>query len=122
MPANDAVLENAYSAQDYLDVNVKDDTRVAQTHVDGIAIHQFKDYVGTETNCKLEWEGQSSIAPSSVTVYLQIYNQNTTTWDAVVSNNATAVDTDFILTGDVTDLTNYKDNNLISCRVYQASS
>jgi len=54
------------------------------------------------------------------TVFLQIYNQNTTTWDAVDSDNASAVNTDFILKGTIPDLTNYKDgSNVMSCRVYQ---
>lgn len=94
--------------------------RVAQTAIGEFAIHQFKDFVGTNTSCTLEWEGQTDLAPSTSTVYLQIYNQNTTTWESVDSDNATAINTDFILTANIADLTNYKDgSDLISCRVYQ---
>jgi hypothetical protein len=38
----------------------------------------------------------------------------------VDSDSATAADTDFILTADMTDLTDYKNaSGVISCRVYQ---
>jgi len=54
------------------------------------------------------------------TVFLQIYNRDTTTWETIDSDNSTAADTDFILTADMADLTDYKDNNnVIVCRVYQ---
>lgn len=38
-----------------------------------------------------------------------------------MSANASAVDTDFILTANVPDLTNYKSGETITCRVYQLS-
>ena len=83
-------------------------------------IHQFKDYAGESSSCTLEWEGQTSLVPSLSTVYLQIYNRNTTTWDTVDSDNFSNANTDFILTADIANLTNYKDGgNVISCRVYQ---
>ena len=120
MPADDTDLENAYSDQDYIDVNTKDDVRVEQTASSEYAMHQFKDYVGGSSSANLEWEGQSDLAPSSSTVYLQIYNRNTPAWETVDSDNTTAANTDFSLTANVADLTNYKDGSgVISCRVYQ---
>lgn len=82
-------------------------------------IHQFKNFVGDETACQLEWEGKTTFAPSSSTVYLQIYNIILTQWDTVDSDNTSNVDTDFSLLAEVADLTNYKQNGVISCRVYQ---
>ena len=83
-------------------------------------IHQFKNFLGTGGAATLEWEGQTSLAPSSSTVYLQIYNRNSAEWDTVDSDNSSPVDTDFILTVDIGDLTDYKDgSNVVSCRVYQ---
>jgi hypothetical protein len=120
LPGNDNDLETAYSTQDYTDVDTNNEVRVAQTATSEHAIHQFKDWVGAETSCDLEWEGQTTLAPTSSTVYLQIYNQNTTTWDAVDSDNETGADTDFTLSGNIADLTNYKTaSGTISCRVYQ---
>ena len=120
LPGNDDDLENVYSEQDYTDVATKDDVRVEQTASDEYALHQFKDYVGGSPSAYLEWEGQSDLAPSQSKVVLQIYNQNTTTWDDVAENNAENADTDFVLEGNIADLTNYKTpQNTISCRVYQ---
>jgi len=83
-------------------------------------IHQYKDFVGAETACSLEWEGQTTLLPSSSTVYLQIYNRNTPAWETVDSDNASPANADFTLSGNIADLTNYKDaSNVISCRVYQ---
>jgi hypothetical protein len=122
LPGDDADLETNYSVQDYLDVDTKNDIRVAQLADGEFAIHQFKDYVGAETSCTLEWEGQSDLAPSSSVVVLQIYNQNSTTWENVDTDNATDANTDFVLTGNKADLTDYKDGNIISCRVYQEAT
>jgi len=123
LPANDTDLETPYTPQDYLDVDTNDGVRVEQTATQQYMIHQFKDFVGDANACTLEWEGQTSLAPTSSTVYLQIYNQLTTTWDEVDTDGASSADTDFTLTGIVADTTNYKDTQkIISCRVYQLST
>ena len=120
LPANDDDLENAYTEQNYTDVDAKDDVRVGQSASGQYAIHQFKDYVGDETSCSLEWEGQTDQACSWSAVVLQVYNQNTPGWENVDSDNTTAKDTDFTLSGNIADLTNYKTaQKTISCRVYQ---
>lgn len=120
MPTTDNDLETAYSVQNYTDVATKDDVRVGQTATSQYAIHQFKDYASTSNGCTVEWEGQTNLDPSLSTVYLQIYNRNSSEWETIDSDNTSAVDTDFILTASVADLTNYKDGNtVISCRVWQ---
>jgi hypothetical protein len=122
LPANDNDLETGYSGTDYTDVASNNAIRVAQVTDTGkpYTIHQFKDYVGSNNSCTLTWDGQSDLAPSLSTVYLQIYNRNTSTWVEVDSDNLAAANTDFILTATIADLTNYKDvNSVISCRVYQ---
>jgi hypothetical protein len=123
LPANDNDLEVAYTAQDETDVSTKDDIRVGQTGVLEYMLHQFKDFVGSNTACQVEWEGQTSQAPSVSTVYLQVYNRTTGEWDTIDSDNTSNVDTDFSLLAEIPDLTNYKDaSNVISCRVYQLSA
>ena len=103
--------------QDGLDVATKNDVRVAQSATDEYAIHQYKDYVGALGSCDLEWEGQTNCAPVFSTVYLQIYNRDTLAWDTVDSDNALAVDTDFSLSANIADLTDYADGGgVISCR------
>ena len=113
-------LENNYSAQDYLDVDTKNDVRVGQSATAQYAIHQFKDYVGTATNCSLEWEGQTNCPPVLSPVLLQIFNRNTPAWETKDTDNTSAQDTDFTLTASIADLTNYKDvGGVIVCRVCQ---
>jgi len=120
LPVNDNDLETAYTSQEVIDVATKDDIRVDQTGIQQNIIHQFKDFVGGAGGCSLECELQSDLAPSSSAVYLQVYNQNSTTWETVDSDNATGANTDFILTAIIADATNYKDaGGLVSCRVYQ---
>lgn len=122
LPTDDADLETAYSVGDVTNVATKDDVRVDQSGTSQYMIHEFKDYTGENTRCTLEWEGMTTLAPSASTVYLQIYNRNTTSWETVDSDNTSLADVDFILTATIADLTNYKDGNtLIACRVYQLS-
>jgi hypothetical protein len=120
LPGDDADLETVYSAQDVTDVGTKDDVRVSQNAVAEFAIHQYKDYGGAAGVCDIEWEGQTNYAPTESTVFLQIYNRDTTTWETIDSDNTSAADTDFSLTAHMSSLTDYKDaSNTISCRVYQ---
>ncbi len=122
LPADDADLETAYSTQDYTDVSSRNDVRVAQTATSQYAIHQFKDFAATANACTIDWEGQTNLAPSLSTVYLQIYNRNSSTWETVDSDNSSAADADFPLSASVANLSNYKDASaVISCRVYQLS-
>jgi len=120
LPADDTDLENDYTGQEVTDVASKNDVRVDQTGTLEHMIHQYKDFVGSQDSCILEWEGQSSLAPSSSTIYLQIYNQDTTTWVTVDTDGISNADTDFSLLASIADLTDYKDaSNVISSRIYQ---
>ena len=119
LPNDDTDLETTYDAQDITDVATDNGVRVGQTGTAEYMIHQYKNFVPTGT-CIIDWNGQSSLAPSSSTVFLQIYNRDTTAWETIDSNNAASAGTDFDLSASIGDLTNYKDSgNVISCRVYQ---
>ena len=118
MPTNNADLETNYSAQDITDVSANDGTRVSQSATGEFAIHQYKDFTGNSGT--ITWEGQTNCEPSFSTVYLQIYNHNTSSWDTLDSDSTSPKDTDLTLTANVADFTNYKDTNkIMSCRVYQ---
>lgn len=120
LPANDDDLETVYSAQDVLDVASNDETRVGQVATGEYMIHQYKNFVGANTDCTLLWEGQSSLAPSASIVKLQIYNRDTPAWEDVDTDDTTGANSDFELTGVIADLTNYKStSNVISCRIWQ---
>lgn len=92
--------------------------RVGQTATDEYAVHQFKDYVSGDSAI-FECELQSDLAPSGSVVCLQIYNHDSSEWETIDSNNSASADTDFTLNAEIIDLTNYKDNNIVTCRVYQ---
>lgn len=66
-------------------------------------------------------EIQSTLAPSSSTVYLQVYNRDTELWETLDSEDSANADEDFVLSGDVSSsLTDYYDSNYwISFRIYQ---
>lgn len=123
LPGNDNDLENVYSLSDVTDVQSSNNVRVAQTGTNQYMLHQFKDYIGSASACNVSWEGQTTWPPSSSTVNLQIYNRNTTTWETIDSDNTSSVNTDFQLSANIADTTNYKDSNgFISCRVYQQAT
>ena len=96
---------------------------MGQTATGEFTIHQFKNYVGAASAVRLECELQTNNPPSLSTVYLQIYNRDSTTWENVDSDNTTAINTDFSLKADIADTTNYKNaSNVISCRGYQEAT
>ena len=120
LPTNDADLETMYTEQDLIDVATNDGVRVGQTATSEYAVHQFKDSTSGSNQCTIQWDGQTNCPPSLSTVYLQIYNQISGTWETVDSNNSAPADTDFTLSASMSDLTNYMTvGELISCRVYQ---
>jgi len=120
LPTDDSELETVYTDQEITDVATENSVWVAQTGLLEYTIHQYKNYVGSETNCVLTWKGRTNLAPSSSTVYLQIYNLDTLLWETVDSDNSSAVDTNFTLTAVIADLTDYKDvTGSMICRIYQ---
>jgi len=120
LPLNDDDLETNYSVQDEIDVETNDGDRVAQEATDEYAIHQYKDFIGNSESADVEWEGRTNQNCAFSTVFLQIYNQNETTWETLDSESAEVADTDFTLSGNIPDTTNYRDaSNIISCRIYQ---
>jgi len=124
LPTDDADLENAYSAQDYIDATIIDNILVNQSATGQYAVHQFKNYTGSLTGVKLNWYGKTNVAGTWSTIYLQIYNRVSPGWQTVDSNNTVAEATGFAMSATIPDenLINYRDNNsVISCRVYQLS-
>ena len=98
------------------------DVFVDQTATDEYAVFQFKnqgpDSITKPTaTCKVK----SDLAPSSSTVYLQVYNVNTTVWETIDSDSVTGADVEFTLTAILeTNLTDYHDVDFwYSFRVYQ---
>jgi hypothetical protein len=123
LPTNDNDLETAFSASDLDDVSSNNAVRVSQSATGEYAIFQFKDYVGSTTSISIVWDGQSTVAPTSSKVVLQIYDQEGGTWETLDEESAAGADTDFQLTANVSsDMDHYVNaQGIISCRVYQLS-
>ena len=123
LPSNDTNLSNEFTSQEYTDVASLDDIRVSQTS-SGYSVFLFKDKNNSQETVSVTCTGQSDYATSDSTVYLQIYNRNSTTWETLDTDNTTAVNTNFTLTGEqIINLSNYYDTNFwISCRVYQQAT
>lgn len=118
---NDDDLTTSYTSSELDDVATNDATRVGITG-GGYNAHLYK-YVHTNSTDQISvsWDGQTDLAPTTSTVYLQIYNRNSTTWETLDSDNTSSANTDFTLSGSkTTSLSDYYDgNNMISVRVYQ---
>jgi len=120
LPTTSADLETLYTDQEEIDVSTDNGTYV---NVEGsnYLIHQHAKVNSNKSALSIKWNGQSTLAPSSSTVYLQIYNFNTNSWETLSSNNSASANTDFSLTGSkTTNLTYYYDSdNYCYVRVYQ---
>jgi hypothetical protein len=123
LPANDADLETPFTCPEYIYVKTDDDVYTTIAGAGGqYTLKQFKNKHTNDTdNIVLTWKGKSNKAPSSSTVYLQIYNRNSTTWENLDSDSVTGADVEFTLSGSITsNHSDYYDaGNWISCRVYQ---
>lgn len=117
-------LANDYSAGDITDVSADDDDFKDLAGI-GFLVEQV-DILGANdtTNIDIAWKGKTTLAPSTSTVHLQVYNFDTTSWETLDSDSSTAADIEFSLSGYVdTDVENYYDaSNYAYVRVYQENS
>jgi len=120
LPTNDDDLSTLYNTQEYEDVSETDSVYVEQEGTLMYMLHEFKNFISDVPYCTVEWEGKTDLDLSASTCYLQVYNHDSDEWETVDSKNSGSVDTNFILTADIADTTDYKDTrNVITCRVYQ---
>jgi len=122
LPVDDTDLENLFRGQEYTDVHTENDVYVSQSAFTEYGIYEFKDqHTSVIEAPTVIAKVRSTIATTSVTAYLQIYNRDTTTWETLDSDSTTAADTKFTLTGTQHhNLDKYYDiNKWISYRLYQ---
>jgi hypothetical protein len=118
-------LANWFTGAEYTSVETKDGNRVIQpASSEQYSVFLFKDIYSGQVPFTVECNLQSSLAPSLSTVFLQIYNRVSMTWETLDSESLENADTDFTLTGEKsTNLADYFDAGFeISCRVYQQIS
>jgi len=126
LPANDDNLSTAFTGHEYDAVKLDDGTYVGQKfnfHM----LFEWKDMNPNSNNtdkikpsCKIK----SSLAPSISAMYLQVYNQTTSTWVTIATNNIADANVEFTINGSqFAEVDNfYKEDNgdyWVSCRVYQ---
>jgi len=122
LPSTDSVLGTLFTTTGYSNVTDDDNVYEDQAATDQYAIFLFKNRGEFNTDdIEVSWRGKTNIAPSTSTVFLQIYDHNLATWETLDSDAATAADTEFELTGAKTSSqSDYYDDNLwVTCRVYQ---
>ena len=108
---------------DYAKVALEDDIYVQQCAEDPeYAIFLFKKQHSNNKDVIIgQCKAKASIAPSSSTVYLQIYNRNSGSWETIDSDSTTGANTKFELLGtQSTNLSYYYDaENWVAFRVFQ---
>lgn len=123
LPTDDADLSTIYTGAEVDQVDADDADRVALAEVSGqYAIHLYKTrHTDVTKNIAVQWNGQSSIAPSTASVVFQIYNQVTPGWETLDTESAAGADTDFTLNGTVTaNADDYYDaGGWVAVRIYQ---
>jgi hypothetical protein len=121
LPADDANLETTFTGSNYTEVATDDDDYVSQTAVQEYPIFLFKKTFTNDWSFSITWKGKSNVSTYTNSVYLQIYNRDVASWEAVDSNSATAPGDEMIITGTISEnLSNYFDeSHVIACRVYQ---
>lgn len=122
LPLNDDDLEHLLTGSEYTDILTDNDVYVGQTATGQFAIFLSKNQGADDKGIILvECKAKSDLAPSSSTVYLQIYNRNSGDWENLDSDNVTAADTEFPLSGiQSANLGYYYDANYwVVHRIYQ---
>lgn len=127
LPTDKSNLATSYSTSDETDVATDNNIYVDLEGVDlGYMIHQYKyEHTNNTDNPTATWRGKSNHEPSTSTVYLQIWNNNTSAWEALDSDAVTGAGVEFELTGTKTaTVANYYDgaSNEVAVRVYQQKS
>ena len=122
LPTTEAQLANAFDLTRYEGVATDDNIFAGSAGDSTYNITVFsKRNTNNTDEISLTWRGKTNILPSVATVYLQIYNHNSDLWETIDSDNTTAINTEFELTGGkTTSLSNYYDaSNRITARIYQ---
>jgi len=118
------------SPDDYIYVQADDNTYVSTTATDEYAIFVWKDLNDNNTDSiKVRYKGKSSVSTSIQPVYLQIYNNDSSTWVQFDVDNSTTAGVEFELIGIVVG-SSVEDYYVVGddygywiiCRVYQHSN
>lgn len=116
-------LATAYTSQNYTDVltdnNVYVDLSSTST---GYFLNMFKHaHTNSVDPVTVNVKVKTTLAPSTSTIYLQLWNKTLSQWDTYDTDNTTAVNTELTLTAaeNVNQTDYYMTGNFVAARVYQ---
>lgn len=114
-------LATAFTPTEYTQVATDDTDRVDLTVNNIFGIYLFKIQNSNNTdNIDVTWNGQSSQAPTSSPVKLQIWDWEGSIWEDMDEENGVGANTDFNLTGTrSSEPHHYSGTFVVACRVYQ---
>jgi hypothetical protein len=123
LASDTADLGTLYSTADRSKVATVD-AETADIEGSNYLVHLFRKLAAPSTSFTGRWTGQSTLAASTSSVILQVYNYNTPGWETVDTDNTTAANTNITLEATVdTNINNYIDTaGVVSFRVYQDQS
>jgi len=123
LPSSSDDLYYSFSGADMNAVAAQDGLFFGQSGSSGHSVQQFKKYHNFPTAViTASWAGKTTVATTEKTCYLQIFNYNTESWETVDSNNSTAKNTYFELSGSPSTSDNsqyYDSDGFVAVRVYQ---
>jgi len=120
VPTNDANLETTYTASNIVDVETHNEVFVSQTGQLQHMIHEYKNEVGAEANCRITAILQTDLDTALSHLYLDIYNYHNSEWNNLAEENDVGANTDITFNVIVSDLSNYKNgSNMMCCRIRQ---
>lgn len=121
LPTTRDDLSTIYTTKEENDVYANDSLTVGLTGAASrYLMHEFKKRNDNRNDIiRVRVDLSSTLAPSSKTIYLQIWNGQTGAWETLDSNSVKGVNTELSLTGQVSDTSYYDFGNECAVRVYQ---
>ena len=122
LPEDDTNLANEFTPLEVFYTTAEDDRRVtiSATQKYGVYLFKKKPSSGNPT-ITIKWVGKTNIPGATSSIYLQVYNRNSASWETLATNSDVSAGVEFTMLGSVlSDLNNYYDSNgYASVRVYQ---
>lgn len=109
------------SAKNYQNVGVDDSDYFIQTGSEYMIQEYKKRWINNTDTPIFTWKGRTTQSTPTSPLLIQIYNQNSATWETLATINKVPADTDMQFTvTQSTNVSNYYDsNNIVTFRVYQ---
>lgn len=120
LPANKNDLDTVYSTIEEGNVYYRDGRFVSITATESVVMHLFKKLNNNRRDkVNVEIDLKTTIAPTTSTVYLQVWNGLTNTWETIDSNSTKSANEVFSLAGSINDTAYYDFDNEVAVRVWQ---